>query len=335
MNAQEKMEMQVAEEQDGSALVQLPADMLPQEDPQEQKEEQKPDPVKASDQDDQDDQDDRDDEQDDDPEREAIRAARREERRLKKQLHREKARESNHLINALKKQNQELAERLAKVEKTTTGAEMARMEKAIEDAQVQEEYAKMKLKEAIATQDGEAAVQAQELLFQARSKRESLQHYKTNAEKQFTAPKQNINVPDPVVQKMAVDWMQRNNWYDPHARDLDSRIAKSIDEKLTEEGFDPASQDYWDELDERLKKYIPHRYNQDNDSKPSFRNPRPRSVVTSSGREATSGNKATEYRLTPDRVAAMKEAGMWENLELRNKMIRKFAEFDRQNKGRG
>ena len=333
MNASDKLELQVAEEQDGSALVQLPPDMVQEEEAPEEKVETQAEDSREEGEDQDDDGEDSDDAKSDDPEREAIREARRKERRLKKQLHREKAKESNHLIAALRRQNKELEERLAKVEKSTTGAEMARMEKAIEDAQVQEEYAKMKLKEAIASQDGEAAVQAQELLYQARSKRESLQHYKQNAEKQFTAPKQNINVPDPVVQKMAFDWMQKNSWYDPHARDVDSRIAKSIDEKLTEEGYDPASQDYWDELDDRLKKYIPHRYNQDND-KPSFRNTRPRSVVTSSGREASSGGKPTEYRITPERVAAMKEAGMWDNLELRNKMIRKFAEFDRQNKVR-
>ena len=332
MNATDKMDMQVAEEQDGSAVVQLPADLMPEQDERGQEDAKEASPRNSDDsQDDADD--DMSDVSSDDPEREAIRAARREERRLKKQLHREKARESNHLIAALKRQNQELAERLAKVEKSTTGAEMARMEKAIEDAQVQEEYAKMKLQEAIANQDGSGAVQAQDMLYQARSKRESLQHYKANAEKQFTTPKQNINVPDPMVQKMAVEWMQKNTWYDPHARDVDSRIAKSIDETLTEEGFDPATPDYWDELDERLKKYVPHRYNQDND-KPSSRNQRPRSVVTSSGREATSGGKATEFRIAPERVAAMKEAGMWDNLELRNKMIRKFAEFDKQNKGR-
>lgn len=332
MNATDKVEMQVAEEQDGSAVVHLPADLLPEDDQPNEKVENSASPRQNDDSGDDSDEN-MSDISEDDPEREAIRAARREERRLKKQLHREKARESNHLITALRRQNQELAERLAKVEKSTTGAEMARMEKAIEDAQVQEEYAKMKLQEAIANQDGQGAVQAQDMLYQARSKRESLQHYKANAEKQFTQPKQNINVPDPMVQKLAVEWMQKNSWYDPHARDVDSRVAKSIDETLTEEGYDPATPDYWDELDERLKKYVPHRYNQDND-KSSFRNQRPRSVVTSSGREASSGGKATEFRIAPERVAAMKEAGMWDNLELRNKMIRKFAEFDKQNKGR-
>jgi hypothetical protein len=54
--------------------------------------------------------------------------------------------------------------------------------------------------------------------------------------------------------------------------------------------------------------------------------------VTSSGRDAAPSVRANEFRVDPDRVRALKEAGMWDNVELRNKMIRKFAEFDRQQK---
>jgi|TARA_R110002126_G_scaffold53859_1_gene145779 hypothetical protein len=324
MTPTEKLELQVAEELDGSAIVQLP--------------DSEPSP-QASDNTPDDDDDDgpsgdyeaKDEASDNDPEREAIRAARREERKLKKQLHREKARESNHLISALKKQNNALADRLAVLEKKTSGAELARVDKAIDDAGVQVEYAKMKMKEAVSAQDGESLVQAQEMLYEAQRKMESLSTIKENATRQMTQqPKQNIQLPDPMVQKMAADWMRRNGWYDPQGKDLDSEIAQKIDRTLTEEGFDPTQEDYWEELDDRLQKYLPHRsntgYNERN------RNQRPRSVVTSSGRESSGGVRSNEFRLTPDRVAAIKEAGMWDNTEQRNKMIRKFADWDRQNK---
>ena len=182
MNQVAKMEMQVAEEQDGSAVVQLP--------------ESEVSPQQATQQDD-DHDDDGDaghessadnDQTDNDPDREAIRAARREERQLKKQLHKQKARESNHLINALRKQNGELAERLASLEKRTSGAELARVDKAIDDAGVQVEYAKMKMKEAVNTQDGDALVQAQELLFESQRKLESLKNVKDTATKQLSSP---------------------------------------------------------------------------------------------------------------------------------------------------
>jgi hypothetical protein len=323
MTPTEKMEMQIDEAQDGSAIVSLPAN---EDNPQAEQ------PIKGTQDDDSDDQDDNhgEDAVSDDPEREAIRAARREERRLKKQLHREKIRESSHLVSALKKQNSDLANRIASLESRTSGAELARLDKAIDDASTRVEYAKMKMQEAVNTRQGEALTQAQELWYENQRQLESLKSMKDNASRQISNPKQNISQPDIAVQRNAAEWMGRNNWYDPEMKDADSKIAQALDKTLSEEGYDPSSQDYWEELDERLQKYLPHRYNVVYSA--NTRNSRPRSVVTSSGRETSGNSKPNEYRLTPDRVAAIKEAGMWENIELRNKMAKKYAEYDRQQK---
>jgi len=326
MNPTDKMEMQVAEEQDGSAVIQLPeGEQSPQrEDPPESQSQ-----AESASSDDEDDGV----QGESGDEREAIREARREERRLKKQIHREKARESNHLIVALQKRNAEMAERLAIIEKKTSGAELARVDKAIEDAGVQVEYAKMQMQDAVSTGDGVALTRAQEQWFDSKRRMESLQNVKQQATRQMSQPKQNIQAPDPMVQKHAAEWMDRNPWYDPNGRNEDSQIAQIIDKKLTEEGFDPSSEDYWDELDDRLKKRMPETINRAyNDS--HVRNQRPRSVVTSSGRENTATTKSNEFRLSPDRVAAMKEAGLWENLELRKKAISNYVNWDRTNKSR-
>lgn len=335
MNSTEKLELQVAEEQDGSAIVQM---QKPEDNPQHEPEVKEDDvvepeakaeggtvddlPADDSDID------------GDDPDREAIRAARREERKLKKQLHREKARESSYLINALKKQNSELAERLSVLEKRTSGAELARIDKAIDDAATRVEYAKMKLQEAVETNKGADVIQAQQLWYDNQRELESLQAIKNNASKQLSQNRSNVQVPDVMVQRNAADWMQKNTWYDPQMKDPDSRIAQTIDQALTEEGFDPALPDYWDELDERLQKYLPHRYKMDYSNNNNAKVQRPKSVVTSSGRETTGAVKPNEYRLTPDRVAAIKEAGMWDNPEARAKMAKKFAEWDKLNKTR-
>jgi hypothetical protein len=321
MNTTDKMEMQVAEEQDGSAVIQLPeGEQSPQQELLESEEQS------ASDEDDGI-------QGENNDEREAIREARREERKLKKQIHREKARESNHLIVALQKRNAEMAERLAVIEKKTAGADLARVDKAIEDAGVQVEYAKMQMQEAVSNNDGVALTRAQEQWFDSKRRVESLQNVKHQATRQMSQPQQNIQAPDPEVQRLAADWMERNTWYDPNGRNEDSQIAQLIDKKLTEEGFDPSSEDYWDELDERMKKRMPDYSNRAyNDS--NVRNQRPRSVVTSSGREATATTKSNEFRLTPDRVSAMKEAGVWENIELRKKAISNYVNWDRANKSR-
>ena len=313
----------MAEEPDGSAIVTLPESI---EHPTEDKHQDDNESMSTSSQH-------QDESDDNDEDREAIRAARREERKLKKQLHREKARESNHLITALRKQNEALAERLARVEQRTSGAELARVDKAIDDAAVEVEYAKMKMQDAITRQDGQGLTEAQERWFEAKRKQESLQSMKKQATTQMSQSKQNIDAPNPIVQRLAAEWMERNEWYDPHGKNEESSIAQVIDKKLTEEGFDPSSEDYWDELDDRLKKYIPnttkHEYNE-----PRNRNQRPRSVVTSSGKESIGNSKSNEYRLSTERVNAMKDAGMWDNLELRKKATQKYIEWDRQNKNR-
>jgi hypothetical protein len=318
MNSTEKLEMQEAE--DGSAVVQLPeGEVSPQNE--------------SSKSDYRDDDDDEPQQADADPEREAIREARREERRLKKQIHREKARESNTLISALKKQNEHLAERLAVIEKKTSGAELARVDKAIEDAGVQLEYAKMKLQESVSASDGQGAIQAQEMLYDAKQKMEALSNIKRQATHYNSQPKQNISVPDPIVQKYVTDWMEENPWYDPTGKNEESQITQVIDKKLTEEGYDPSSPDYWDELTYRVKKRLPEMsnraYNESN-----VRNQRPRSVVTSSGRESSASPRGNQYVLTPDRVSAMKEAGVWDNPDSRKRATQRYMEWDRQNKDR-
>ena len=332
MDQQTKMELQIAEEQDGSAVVQL----LPEEVPgNTQQPEDAPKNAQVSHGDD--DADDGDDGEDNtphaDPEREAIRQARREERQLKKKLQKAKNEQNNHLINALKKQNEQMAERLAVLEKRTAGSDLARLDKAIEDGHLRLQYAKMKIKEATEMADGSAVVEAQEAWYEARRQVEALEALKKKAVDTST-PKQSVpRTPDPLLKKHATAWMSRNDWYDPDGRDMDSRVATKVDEAMVEEGWDPTTAEYWEELDNRLTKYLPHRYNNnqdDFDSRSSTR--RPRSVVTGSGREGTSTARPGEFRLSPERVRAIKEAGKWDNPTERAKMIRKYAEYDRANK---
>jgi len=264
-----------------------------------------------------------------DPEREAIRVARREERQLKKQIHKAKASESNHLINALKRQNEQMADRLAVLEKRTAGSDLARIDKAIEDGHLKLQYAKLKIKEATEMANGAALADAQEQWYESRRQVEALEALK----KKVVSEPQQKNVPqapDPMLKRHAGDWMARNDWFDPEGGDTDSQVATKIDESLVKEGWDPKSSEYWEELDNRLSKYLPHRYNTEQDDRSSNR--RPRSVVTSSGRESRATTKSNEFYLSPDRVKAIKDAGRWDNLAERNKMIRRYAEYDRMNR---
>lgn len=260
---------------------------------------------------------------------EALRAAKRDRRRTKKQLVRQTNAEKELKLQMLERQNQELIQRLSVVERKTHSADLARIDKAIEDSELRINYAKMKLSEAAESRDGNAMAKAQEMWMEARQQAESLKNLKKNA----IQPRQEASIPDPRLQRNAADWMERNSWFNPEGKDLDSRIAKQVDETLTAEGWDPNSTEYWEELDNRLQRYVSHRYNAKTDESPNQRS-KPRGIVTGSGRESASraGGKNT-FTLSPEQVRAMKDAGFWDDSEKRNKMIKRYAQEARQSQG--
>ena len=265
-----------------------------------------------------------------DPDAEAIREAKRQKRKARKEYHRNVEQEKNVKIQHLERQNQELLERMAVLEKKSHGTELARLNKAIEDQHARIAFAKQKISEATATGNGDLLTNAQEMWFEARRNAEALE----NIKKKATAPRpqRTIQAPDPAVQNFAKQWMSNNDWYDPQGRDSDSKIALTIDAALAEEGYNPQSADFWEELDNRLQKYLPHRYTGSTNERPSQR--KPRNVVTSSGREAVSSSGGRNvFTLNPDQVRAMKDAGMWDDPDKRARMIARYAKEARQNNG--
>ena len=261
--------------------------------------------------------------------REAIREARREERRLKKELKKQRDLTSKNKITALERRNAELAERLAKVESTASSYQFAQLDKAIEDEATRVEYAKMKMMQAAQANDVAAQVEYLEQLTDAKQRLNQAQHYKKQQLEAAKAPKQ--NVPNPAnseVQLNATRWLKKNAWYDPQARDTDSRIAKVIDQDLAQDGWDPADPEYWEELDNRLSARLPHRY-----TSKGGKDGRKSAGPTASSRVAnTTSQKAGTITLSRDRVQAIRDAGAWDDVEKRNKMIRAYAQYDRANK---
>ena len=301
MSTEDKTEdMNVVEEKDGSVTVDLPDQLADQID--------RGSDVSADDPGDVDHPDDSD----------AVREARRNRRRAKKVYIKRTNEEKDQRLGLLQRQNQELIERLSVVERKTHGADMARYDKAMEDEQYRLKYAQQKMKEATDNSDGEAFTKAQELWYDTRRKLEAMNNYKEQVAKAGSSESSPAN---PKLVRLANDWMEANSWYDPEAGDEDTQIAKVIDKRLAAEGWDPATKDYWDELDSRLQKRLPHRYTRDagENSRRS-----PRSVVTGSSRESSRGN-GSQFVLEPEQVRAMKDAGFWDDPEKRNKMIKRYA----------
>lgn len=332
MAENENLNIPVKEQEDGSILakIELPEDGSSLEDPNKNA---KNDADDEHD-DENDDQDGQNDDQDDDngdeleeDDRERIREARREERKLKKELKKQKDITARNKINALERRNEELMKRLAALENTATSFQLTQIDKAIEDEATRVEYAKMKMLEAAQSNNAAAQVEYLEQLTEAKQRLQQAQAYKKQQLEEAKAPKQ--NVPNPVtedVQRNATQWLKKNSWFDPQARDTDSRIAKVIDNELAGEGWDPADPEYWEELDNRLSARLPHRYTSKGGSQR-------RAGPTASSRVAnTASAKTGTITLSRERVQAIKDAGAWDDVAKRNKMIRAYAEYDRANK---
>ena len=216
----------------------------------------------------------------------------------------------------------DLSTRMASVEKHSVGNQAAQLEAAIQEAQNYYNHFKQVNQKAIELADGAAAVDAQEKMFAAQNRFNMLQNAKKNL-----APRQQQAQPlDPRMAQNAQEWISRNAWYDPSGSDQDSDLVMQIDSRLVKEGWNPVTKEYWEELDARVKKYLPHRsvsgYN-----KPQGQS-RPRVPVGGGGQESSSSPKGA-YRLSAERVNALKEAGVYDDPVKRADAIKRFQEYDK------
>ena len=105
--------------------------------------------------------------------------------------------------------------------------------------------------------------------------------------------------PDP----KAEDWASKNAWFGQDT--AMTYTAFDLHKKLTEEeGFDPASDEYYSEIDKRIRLEFPHKF----DRKEPTETAKPVQTVASAKRSTKTGRKTV--RLTPSQVAIAKKLGV-------------------------
>jgi hypothetical protein len=104
--------------------------------------------------------------------------------------------------------------------------------------------------------------------------------------------------PPPPPDPKAESWAEKNKWF---GEDEPMTLTSfSIHRKLMEEGLDPQSDSYYNEIDKRMKETFPHRF----DAQVS-----PTQTVASANRGGPIRRKGT-VRLTPSQVAISKKLGV-------------------------
>ena len=202
-----------------------------------------------------------------------------------------------------KKQREEIAKRYE-----TTNVES--METKATSIKAGIEAAKAKLAQAREAGDLQAEIEAQqsvaqlayaqaELDFQKRSlEQQSQQVQETAQTDQIRQPMQQVR-PD----AKAEEWAEKNTWFGQDS--AMTYTAFDLHRKLTEEeGYDPKSDEYYAEIDKRIRLEFPHKFAK----KESTDSTKPVQTVASAKRSTKPGRKTV--RLTSSQVAIAKKLGV-------------------------
>ena len=172
----------------------------------------------------------------------------------------------------------------------------------------EEQNIKARLATAINTGDVDAQLDAQKELARIAIESERLKMAKAEHEKRAQAPEtpqqpqqpQQPQPPDPKAQA----WASRNDWFG--ADEPMTLTAFSIHKNLVEqEYFDPKSDEYYEELDKRMREQFPHKFNDEESTKQA---PARSPVASASRGSGKSGKKSV--KLSPSQVAIADKLGV-------------------------
>ena len=173
--------------------------------------------------------------------------------------------------------------------------------------------AKLALKNAIESQDVEAQISAQEQLATLTVENARLGALKMQS-KEVPSQEKEVNInpqqrqqqPQQQSDPRAEAWATKNSWFGNDT--AMTYTAFDIHKKLVEqEGFDPKSDEYYEEVDSRIRLEFPHKFDKIDGS--TTGRVKPTQNVASAKRSASTGRRKT-VQLSPSQVAIAKRIGV-------------------------
>tara|TARA_Y100000816_G_C26083652_1_gene571517 strand:+ start:730 stop:1662 length:933 start_codon:yes stop_codon:yes gene_type:complete len=208
---------------------------------------------------------------------------------------------------AVKKQNEELQSRLSKLDTTYVGEFDSRV-------QSQSIAAKEAYRKAVEDNDVDAMYEAQQNISRIALEEARLNQIKQQREEQAKvqeangaapapapAPPSATPPPPPKPDPKAEEWAQKNTWFgqDQTMTYAAFGLHKQL---IEEEGFDATSDEYYTELDNRIRTEFPHKF-QETQKKSS--GPRVASAGTTASKSSSPKGRRT-VKLTPSQIAIAK-----------------------------
>ena len=202
-------------------------------------------------------------------------------------------------------QNTEMEKRLSKIDNSYVSEFENRVKASMAAAQ-------LALKNAIESQDVEAQVAAQKQLAALTMDEARLNSIKVANENKPKERERDVNItpqrtaPTARTDPRAEDWAAKNSWFgnDSAMTYTAFDIHKTLVEK---EGYDPQSNEYYEEVDKRIRVEFPHKFGKIESN--STERAKPAQNVASAKRSSSTGRRKT-VKLTSSQVAIAKRLGV-------------------------
>ena len=246
--------------------------------------------------------------------------ARHDERRAKETALRERE-EAIRLAQQVFEQNKLLKSHLQ-------NGEQAFMENAKKRVQYEYEIAKKKLLEAKSIGDIEAEINAQEEFNQAQLNKVQIESYKQNALQDVNNDVNIPNVTEQVTQRpqtvdqKALAWKERNPWF--WVDRAMTGAALGTHEELVESGYDPQSDEYYRELDSRLRDMFPKKFSEIDRQRQGRQNDFQQEIDRTEKRPSTVVAPATRSSRTKKISLSKSEVSIARRLNLTPEMYAKY-----------
>jgi len=213
--------------------------------------------------------------------------------------------ERDERIQALLQEKTDLEKNLRNMERTYVDTQKANSSVSQKQLEEQMALAKNDYIEAYNSGDPERTLAALDVLQRASNNINDLQRHQyalEDYEKQYAAQEEQ-QVQQQAPQQpdaLAVDWVENNEWFGKDS--VMTAAAYAIDADLKQTGYDPKEQDFYDEIDRRLRNEFPHKFNQEESVEASTTR-QPSQVVAGTSRSPTSSNKKIKLSQEDVRLA--------------------------------
>ena len=231
------------------------------------------------------------------------------EKRIRQLVKQRKEREEQVIL--LQQQNEELNKKLQSKDNEVKNISKRTLDLSEKQLTDKIQLAETVYLEAFEEGDNQKVLNAQKMLNEAQVDLKAVNSAKANYERQVqqpvaqpVAPQQ---VPQPTTDPKAEEWVASNDWFGKD--NVMTAAALAIDAELKEEGYNPNDNEFYQEIDNRIKNTFPQKFGeveervQENEAKDASNTSTPAQVVSGSSRSSPSSKNKVKLTQEDMRLA--------------------------------